>query len=220
MNVPDPERFTSVLLGVGLGILGLARPGLTRWACLLAGAALVRRGVTGRCDLYAQLDVDRRHPASGVPGNRGTRIEYAVEVNCPADVLYHFWRDLTQLPRIMRHVKEVEVRSTARSHWKVAGPAGKTLEWDAQIINDEEGRLIAWESLPGAAVKNAGSVWFEAQPNGATRVKVAMEYDPPGGKATVAAAKLFDSSAQEYLEEDLGHFKEFAETQLAASMTT
>jgi uncharacterized membrane protein len=216
MNVPDPERAASVAAGAALGVAGLGQRGLMRWLMILGGIALARRGLTGHCDLYAYLDLDRRHPGAGVPGNRGTRAEHSIEVNCSPQVLYHFWRDLTQLPQIMRHVESVEVRNDEKSHWTVKGPGGKSLEWDARIINDEPGRMLAWESLPGAAVRNAGSVWFEKQGSGGTRVKVAMEYDPPAGALGVAFAKLFDSSAQEYLEEDLARFKEFAESELEA----
>ena len=82
MNVPDGERVASGLLSIGLTAVALARGGLTRWALLLAAGALVRRAVTGQCPLYAHLELDKRHVRSGVPGNRGERIEAAVEIDC------------------------------------------------------------------------------------------------------------------------------------------
>lgn len=216
MNLADGERMLSGVIGIGLTAAGLARGGLARWTLLLAGGALLRRSLTGRCPLYERLDLDRRHERSGVPGNRGTRIETSVEIQCPAARLFAFWRDLEHLPRVMRHVKSVEQRGKKRSHWKVSGPAGQTFEWDAEIINEEENRLIAWQSLPGASVSNAGSVRFETAGGGATKVKVALEFDPPAGALGVALAELFGTSAKADLAEDLHRFKEFAEKELRA----
>lgn len=214
MNLPDAERVLSGVIGFGLTAAGLARGGMTRWALLLAGGALLRRSLTGQCPVYQHLDLDRRHGRSGVPGNRGTRVEASVEIHCPAETLFAFWRNLEQLPRVMRHVKSVEQRGTKRSHWQIAGPAGQTLKWDAEIINEEEGRFIAWQSLPGAIVSNAGSVWFEPANGGVTRVKVAFEFDPPAGALGVAVAALFGNAPEADLTEDLQAFKKFAESEL------
>lgn len=217
MNLPDGERILSGVIGLGLTGAGLAREGLTRWALLLLGGALLRRSFTGRCPVYQHLELDRRHERSGVPGNRGTRVEASIEIQCPAEELFAFWRNLEQLPRVMRHVESVEQRGGKRSHWRVAGPAGQTVEWDAEIINEEEGRFIAWQSLPGATVSNAGSVWFEPGAGGATRVKVAFEFDPPAGALGVTVAKLFGNDPEADLREDLQRFKDYAETELNSS---
>ena len=118
----------------------------------------------------------------------------------------------------MRHVKSVEQLGNKRTHWKVSGPAGQSFAWHAEIINEEENRLIAWQSLPGASVSNAGSVWFEPAIGGATRVKVAFEFDPQAGPLGVAVAAFFGSSAEADLAEDLQRFKEFAENELKADL--
>jgi uncharacterized membrane protein len=217
MNVSDSERLVSGVLGLGLAVAGLTRSGLSRWAFVLAGAALFRRGFTGHCDVYERLDLDRRHGQSGVPGSRGKRVEASVEINCPPEKLFAFWRDLEGLPRVMRHVKSVEQRGPKRSHWKVVGPMGQTVEWDAEIINEREGRLIAWRSLPDSPVSNAGSVWFEPAIGGGTRVKVAFEFDPPAGALGAAVAEIFGNSPEGDLQEDLQRFKEFAERELKPS---
>jgi uncharacterized membrane protein len=219
-NVPDSERTLSAVLGGGFIAAGAARDGMTRWLLVGLGAALLHRGWTGRCACYSAMGIDRRHrnrtkEGSGVRGNRGTRAEHSVEVFCSTDVLYSFWRDLEKLPRIMPHVQSVSMIDEKRSHWSVKGPTGQSLEWDAEIINDEEGRMIAWQTVPGAMVRHAGSVWFEPADNGATRVKVAMEFDPPAGKIGAAIAEMLGDFPQKQLEEDLTRFKQFAEQELA-----
>lgn len=218
MNVADRERTASVLLGAGLLGFAVTRESNVKWILALLGGALVHRGWTGRCNLYAAMEVDRRHGSSGVPGNRGTKVEDSVEIQCPPEILFNFWRNLEQLPRVMRHVEAVTRTGPNRSHWKVNGPAGTSLEWDAEIINEEQGRMIAWQSTPGATVRNAGSVRFDPAPQGGTRVRVVFEVDPPAGALGVHLSELLGRSPQEDLREDLRRFKEFAESELSGSI--
>lgn len=55
----------------------------------------------------------------------------------------------------MGHLESVTCVSTNRSHWVAKGPAGKLVEWDAEIYNEKPNELIAWRSLDGE-VTNAG----------------------------------------------------------------
>src|SRR5258706_7804822 len=119
-------------------------------------------------------------PALG-PG-RGIRVEESVVVRRTAPELFRLWRDLATMGQVFHHVDRVDCASSHRSHWAVRGPLGTTLEWDAEIINEVENRLIGWQSLPGADVDCAGSVRFEPiGDGGATEVHVLFRYDPPGG---------------------------------------
>lgn len=216
MNVPDAERTLSALAGVGLLTFGISRSGWDKWVWMGLGAALVGRGASGRCPWYSHIQVDRRHPTAGVQGNRGIKVEHSVDIQCPPNVLYRFWRDLQQLPRVMSHLESVRVLGNNRSHWKVRALAGATLEWDAEIINDELDRMIAWQSLPDATVHNAGSVWFEpTRAGGTTRLKVVFEYDVPGGALGAGLAKILGSDPQKLLEKDLATFKDYAERELS-----
>jgi uncharacterized membrane protein len=212
-NVPDEERIGSAFVSAALLPFAFKKHGLGKWALLLISGALLYRSITGRCPVYDKLDIDRRHRKAGVSGNRGLRIESSIEIACPADALYRFWRNLAELPRVMRHVESV-TETGEFSHWKIKGPLGTRLEWDAQIVNEHFGQLIAWQSLPGAAVDNAGSVRFEAGKGGTTRLKVAFDYTPPAGALGAAVARLFGGSPQRFLEEDLEAFREFAEKNL------
>jgi uncharacterized membrane protein len=116
----------------------------------------------------------------------------------------------------MSHVKSVSVIDDRTSHWVVTGPAGASLEWDAEIINERENELIAWQSLPGAVIPNAGSVWFEEVSGGGTRLKVAMEVAAPAGELGVMVAGLFGESPEQQLADDLQRFKEEMEGGVSA----
>lgn len=129
----------------------------------------------------------------------------------PAE-LYRFWRNLENLPRIMHHLESVTVMDNNRSHWMAKGPLGKSIEWDAQIVNDDPNERIGWESLPDAEVRNAGSVQFQSAGGDSTRLRVVLRYDPPAGKLGAAVSKLLGESPEHELEEDLKRFKQAMES--------
>src|SRR5258705_197890 len=84
MNLGLTERLGSIMAWGALITAGLLRRGASRALLVGAGAAFLFRGATGHCALYRQLGVDHldQRQRDGVPGNRGLKIEYAVEVRC------------------------------------------------------------------------------------------------------------------------------------------
>jgi uncharacterized membrane protein len=112
------------------------------------------------------------------------------EVQAPVGQVYAYWRDVSHFPSFMPDVKEVHVTGRTTSHWVVAGPLGRTVEWDAEIIEDVPNRRIAWRSLGDADVDNAGTVRFDDRGDW-TAIEVALEYNPPAGKAGELVAELF-----------------------------
>lgn len=145
-------------------------------------------------------------------GDRGIKVVRAVTILRPAAELYRFWRDITNLAQIIHHAVTITATSPDESHWRVSAPAGRTVEWDALIINDEPDRLIAWRSRKGGDVDNAGSVRFEPAPGDeGTEVTVALEYDPPGGKLGAAVAKLTRDAASSQIYDALRRFKALME---------
>ena len=73
----------------------------------------------------------------------------------PVADVYRFWRRLENLPQFMTHLDRVTEAPDGTSHWVAAGPAGLTVEWDAEIINEVENKVLAWRSLPGSDVVTA-----------------------------------------------------------------
>jgi uncharacterized membrane protein len=175
-------------------------------ALALAGGALIARGVMGR-----QGDDIDHSPTASVGHNQGVRIEKTMTINKQPDALYRFWRNVENLPRFMEHLESVRVDDQTRSHWVVKAPAGQTVEWDAQIINDIPNELIAWQTTH-ADIANAGSVRFRLAPGGrGTEVTVNLEYDPPAGKVGQLVAKVFGEEPEQQVEDDLRHFKQIME---------
>ena len=145
-------------------------------------------------------------------GVKGIKVEQTVSINKQAEELYQFWRNFENLPRIMKHLKAVQIIDQRRSHWVVKAPAGTTVEWDAEIIKEEENHMIAWRSLANAEVKNAGSVYFEPDARGrGTIVRVILNYEPPAGRIGAAIAKIFGEEPAQQIEDDLQRFKKIIE---------
>lgn len=152
------------------------------------------------------------HSRVSVPGNRGTKVVRAVTVRRPAAELYSFWRDVENLPRVIRHPVTVKAHNRTESHWSVSAPGGNCVEWDSLIINDEADRLIAWRSREGADVPNAGSVRFETAPGDeGTEVTVALEFDAPGGRLAALAAKFTGKEPAQQVADTLRRFKALME---------
>src|SRR5262245_20767263 len=141
----------------------------------------------------------------------GIRVEKSVIINRDRADLYHFWRNFRNLPQIMNHLEEVRVLSPTRSHWVAKAPVGTKVEWDAEVTHDQENELIAWRSLEGATVANAGSVRFLHFAEHVTEVRVSLEYAPPGGRLGAFIATLFGENPEQQIAEDLVRFKHMME---------
>ncbi len=215
-NVGDVERTISTVAGGGLALFGL---GQRTWAGLglaLLGGVIASRGVTGHCPMYATLGVD--HGACGcgsqavLDASYATKIEKGIVVNAPLEKVYAMWRDFSTFPQFMEHLALVEHLDNVRSHWVLKTPLNKTVEWDAEIINEIPNQLIGWRSLPESQVQHAGSVRFRELPHGrGTEVRVKLEYQAPAGIIGNTLAKLL-THPENQINEDLKHFKQIIET--------
>lgn len=146
-------------------------------------------------------------------GRGGIHVEERVVIQRPVHEIYRFWRHLPNLPRFMRHLQSVTARADGRrSHWVARAPLGTRVEWDAEIINEVEDRVIGWRSLEGADVVSAGSVNFMPTADGAgTEVRVKLQYDPPAGKLGAAVARWIGEEPSVQIAEDLRSLKRMLE---------
>ena len=146
-------------------------------------------------------------------GRKPMRLTASTTVAKSSDEVYDFWRRLDNLPTFMAHVEEVEVLSATRSHWKVTAPFDQSVEWDAEVVDDQPGRSLGWRSVEGADVDNEGAVTFAPAPGDrGTEVHVAITYAIPGGKLGEAVARLFGEDPHQQLDDDLRRFKQVVET--------
>ena len=146
------------------------------------------------------------------PKDLKVQVEKRITIHRPVRQVYAFWRNFENLPRFMGHVKSVQVFDDLHSHWAVKGPAGKDVEWDAEITSDRENEFISWTSMEKADVENAGSVSFKPAGAAATEVAVTLAYNPPAGAVGKGVAQLFGKEPGQEVESDLKKFKEILET--------
>ena len=211
-SVADAENWLALGTGALLLIVGASRRSVSG-ACLAASSLpLLYRGITGR---WPTVSNGHAHPDStraALGGEQGVHVRESVRLELPVADVYRFWRRLENLPRLMTHLHRVTETADGRSHWVAAGPAGLTVEWDAEIINEVENKVIGWRSLTGSDVVTAGSVNFDTARDGrTTQVSVHLQYAPPAGKAGALIASLFGREPSQPIREDLRHFKQLLE---------
>jgi uncharacterized membrane protein len=172
-----------------------------------ASAPLIYRGATGHWPVPEAVSQRASDAVAPVP------IETAVTIGLPAEELYRFWRQLENLPRFMKNIDSVIQIDDRRSHWVGKSPLGLKLEWDAEILEEREGKLLSWCSLPGSDVRNAGTVFFDQATGGrGTVVRASLDYQVPGHLLGQAVGKMLSGITEQQVREDLKRFKELMET--------
>src|SRR5919202_6786580 len=138
------------------------------------------------------------------------RVEGSIEIEAPVGTVYEYWETLENLPNFMANVEEVRSTGPETTHWKVKGPFGRILEWEAQTTQKEQNQAIGWNSTEGE-VGTSGQVRFQEMGQNRTRVEVQMNYaNPPGGKIGEVASRAV-ANPKLQLEQDLRNLKEIME---------
>lgn len=221
-NISNLERAVSVAAGsaiIAYAMTKSRRENLSPTAMTTA-TGLIARGLTGFCPVSAIVgrDTGRSNTRTALGGARGVHVHESITINRPAPELFRFWRDFANLPRFMDHLEDVEVRSPIRSVWTARAPAGMTVKWEAEIINEVEGELIGWQSTDNADVATAGSVRFvpvggqvsNLSPT-ATEIIVRLQYEPPAGRLGSWVAWLFGEEPAQQIRADLTKLKALLE---------
>ena len=148
---------------VDLSLLAAAtrQPGNDNARIAMAAAAVA--GVTA-LDLVCAQKLSSAASEDLEAGDGQINVQKTMAVNRSAQELYSFWRNFENLPNFMKHLKSVTTRDARSSHWVATGPAGTTVEWDAEVTEDRPNELIAWRSLADADVQNSGVVRFVPEP--------------------------------------------------------
>lgn len=208
-NIDQGERLISVFAGSWLLYKSLKKIGRHPFLGIQGAAAaglLLYRGATGICPIYTRLNKDTTDPEA-------INITEDITVNAPREKVYAFWRELSNLPKFMGHLKQVEEIGTDVSIWRANTPGGLIdLKWNAEITREEEGKYIGWQSVEGSMVDNAGKVEFRDTLNGTgTEIHIEIDYFPPAGSVGRGIASLFNGVFEKMIREDVKNFKSYAE---------
>src|SRR5690606_107977 len=202
VNVGGSERSLSLLAGGASLAFGLSRRSWARWPLLVAGGALLYRGVTGHCSVNSMLG---RDTASREQQAQSVEIHETVIVDRPRAEVFAFWRSFENLPRFMDHLRSVRQLDREHSHWvaQMAGNMG-TLSWNAMLVEERPNEYLAWQSVADALVDNAGAVHFrDAQGGRATEVQVSIRYRPPAGAAGLAIGRALNPMFSRMVRADI-----------------
>lgn len=204
LNVGTAERILSVTAGALLATYGLRKmKKVSSMPILLAGGFLMLRGATGYCPVNSVL-----HRNTAERGAAAVQASVSYVINKPRQEVYAYWRKLEHLPLFMKHLDSIHQISETHSQWKAVLPGNVgTLSWTAQVVDDQPGEYIAWSSIPGSAIDNAGYVHFHDAPRNATEIKAAISYRLPGGDLGSLAGQLFNPYLQDIIRDDLKRFK-------------
>ena len=207
VNLTDTEQLKSLIGKEHLVLNKLGQHSLRSVLLAMGGVNLAAQG--GRENKSLQATV-----IEAVKLNREVRVEKTVTIqNKSPEELYNFWHNFENLPTFMKHLQSVQVLNDKRSHWIAKAPLGNRVEWDAEIISDQENELISWASVEDSDIDNVGFVRFKALPyERGTEVKVVIEYHSPAGGIAVAIAKLFGEEPEQQIGDDLRRFKMLMET--------
>ena len=138
------------------------------------------------------------------------RVHESVEVQAPVGDVFAYWSNFENFSNFMQNIEEVRMTGEDTSHWRVKGPLGKSVEFDARTTEMDPNRGIGWNTIDGD-VMTSGEVRFEEILPDRTRVEVTMNYsDPPGGKVGEAVADIL-SNPEKNMRQDLQNFARIVE---------
>lgn len=206
-DIREIERWASLAAATAVMVYGFSRrsvPGVALAA--VAATPFAYRTLVGKWPF------ENGSTRTTLSGDRGIHVREAMRIDKPISEVYAFWRQLENLPRVLTHLEQVTELGNGRSHWIARGSAGMGVEWDAEIINEVENKVIGWRSLPDSDVVTAGSVNFKPLRDGrATEIAVHLQYEPPAGRAGAFLARIFGREPSQTIREDLRRLKQVLE---------
>jgi uncharacterized membrane protein len=217
INVGDTERMVNVGVGAFLlssGLHNLTSHPLKGLIRTVLGGVMLYRGVSGHCPIYESLGKTK-----GVSHTSAINIRTGLIVNKPRQEVYAFWRKLENLPLFMKHLADVTEIDQKNSHWEAEIPGGiGRVKWNAEIVKEQEGEFIGWQSVPNSMVDNAGKVSFKDALGGeGTELDVVITYHAPAGYLGSGIAQKLNPMLEKMVRQDIMNFKEYIETKHASS---
>lgn len=203
INWSPTTRLFAGVAGGALALYATKRRGLIGSALAPVGLGLVSRALTN-------LEMKRLVGINA--GSRVIDIQKTITIAAPVQEVFDFWTHHENFPHFMSNVREIRKIGETRYHWVVAGPAGVSVEWDAEITKLVPNKLIEFKSLPGSGVEQIGTIHFTPITEGDTCVDIKLSYNPPAGAIGHLVARLFGADPKTEMDQDLMRMKSFIET--------
>lgn len=203
-NVGKNERIISVVAGFLLSVY--ARRRVTALPLIIPAGYLIYRGATGYCYLN---ELTGRNTSEGA---KPFSFKKSIIVARDRSDVYYYWRNLENLPNIMKHIHKVQKINDQQYHWE-AMFSDKKFKWNAQITEEIPDQKISWQSLESADISNSGTVeFYDAPDNNGTEIKVTINYLPSETESGKIIASFLNPILKSAVKNDLKEFKRKIET--------
>lgn len=140
------------------------------------------------------------------------RIQQSIDIKLPLHKVYQQLTQFEDYPRFMEEVEAVRRLDDTHLHWTTR-MANRSVEWDAEITEQEPDRCIAWRNVSGPT--NTGKVEVQAVGPDTARVTCTLESAPeqvPGSPAGNSEQEM-----AQRLRLDLARLKDLIEAPAAES---
>jgi uncharacterized membrane protein len=183
--MPGPRVLVG---GAGVALLAAASP-----VAKLGGAALLARAIANR-PLRAAIGLDPTW----------IDVTKTITIAAAPDQVFALWSRPEGFPRFMDHVRSVQVTAIDPqiAQWVIDGPFGGHIAFATQTTRLEQGRLLAWQTLPSSQLEHAGEIHFDPVAGG-TRVQIQLRYRPWAGLLGHALARILGCDPKSRLDQDL-----------------
>ncbi|MEX0609849.1 MAG: SRPBCC family protein [Balneolaceae bacterium] len=210
-NIGTKERVVSIIAGSSL-LLDMLADRDRSFLKTLTGGYLLYRGVSGHCVINQALGITDA-------SSKDIHINTSIIVDKPRSEVYDFWRNLENLPKIMKHIEKVEAIDEETSNWEANMPGGVgKISWKSKITEDVPNEHISWRSLPDSTIENVGDVRFK-DVGKETKIKVDISYRAPLGTLGKRVAKVLNPALEGMVKDDIRNFRKVIETREAAVVT-
>lgn len=169
-------------------------------------------GLLGAGLLYRAAS--RRSTGFSLGKSKIVQLQGSVNIDRPAEEIYSFWRDFTQLPKAMTFLDRIEDKGDNEklTHWVVKTPLGASIDWDSMVTDDVPNERIAWESVEGSDIHTWGEVRFRNTAQRGTNVILNLNFEPPGKAAGATIEQFLGGLEKAVLNQNLRNLKAYLET--------
>lgn len=168
----------------------------------LLGAGLIYRAAT------------RGSTGFSLGKSKTVQLQGSVNIDRPAEEVYSFWRDFTQLPKAMTFLDSIEHKgdNNKLTHWVVKTPLGASIDWDSKVTEDVPNERIAWQSVEESDINTWGEVRFRSKQGRGTHVILNLNFEPPGQAAGATIEQFLSGLERAVLNQNLRSLKAYLET--------
>lgn len=136
----------------------------------------------------------------------------AITILRPIEQVYAFLHDFSNFPLFMAQLDSVVTDGNGRSRWRLRMLGGRALEWDAELVEDRPGELLAWRSVDGAELDTRGVIRLIPALGGrGTEVHVDFRYSMPSKGLGVLLATILGMAPGQRTRGDLRRLKQLLE---------